>query len=314
MEKTNQSPLEVIEENAPDTRTYVGGLLMFLPVVPIVATIISIAAYVGSNLKASGTSPGWLDALVGTISTLLLWFLLAFFCRRFTMVRRANEKSYYSLLNHLSTLDYYIDALLSDDTKKATLDMLHNARIKKPGTKFRWLPFVRSSEALPNQPPTPGPSGVPQNQPPSKDISALDPKQEVLYYRNALYLALMQRSASWVVGNGYIELWDLMDSAEEALITFVPPAKVISDAVYDEMRVNNSKIENSEEWTNKLGSAVKKLDTDAVCYLKPSVGTQSLTEGAGIQQQAPQATGKRYRYVTASRGACHPAKSQRDDQ
>ena len=233
MEETQPSTLEGIEANAGNTRTYAGGLLLFLPVVPIVATIISIATYLALNLKASAslTGFGWLDAvfplLVGTLSTLLLWALLASVCRRFTAVQRANEKSYYGLLNHLSTLNYYIDTLPDDNTK------------------------------------------------------------EVLQYRDAIYLALKRRSTSWVVGNGYIELWDLMDSAEEALIAVAPPGKVIADAVYDEMRLNDSKIVNSEEWANKLRSAVKGLDPAAVSYLKPAVGTQSPIAGAETQQQAP---------------------------
>jgi hypothetical protein len=232
MEETDQSALEAIQADARNTATYGGALLILMPVVPIAATIISIVTYVGPNPKALAaiTGPAWLESvnplLVGTLSVLILWFLLAFFFHRFTAVHRANEKSYYALLNHLSTLDYYL-ATLPDNAKK-----------------------------------------------------------EVLNYRNAICMGLKQRSTAWVVGNGYVELWDLIDSAEEALITVAPLEKVVSDAVYDEMRLNDSKIDNSEEWDNKLRSAVKALDTGAVDYLKPAVGTQP--PGAGTPQQVPQ--------------------------
>ncbi|MDQ6644300.1 MAG: hypothetical protein M3Y76_07610, partial [Chloroflexota bacterium] len=218
-----------IEVKAVDTKTYAGGLLLFLPIVPIVATIISIATYLVLNLKApaSFTGFGWLDAvfplLVGIPSTLLLWALMAYVCRRFTAVHRANEKSFYAILNHLSTLNYYIDTLPNEDTK------------------------------------------------------------ELLQYRDAICLALKQRSTSWIAGIGYSELWDLIDSAEEALIIIAPPGKVIADAIYDEMRLNDSKIMNSEEWANKLRSAVKGLDPTAVSYLKPAVGAQSPIAGAAMQ-------------------------------
>ncbi|HAG97480.1 MAG TPA: hypothetical protein DCL75_01090 [Ktedonobacter sp.] len=230
---TKSGTLKDIEAKAGDTRTYAGGLLLFLPIIPIVATIISIATYLVLNLKApaSFTGFGWLDAvfplLVGILSTLLLWALMAYGSRRFTAVHRANEKSFYALLNHLSTLNYYIDTLPNEDTK------------------------------------------------------------ELLQYRDAICLALKQRSTSWIVGIGYIELWDLMDSAEEALIAVAPAGKVIADAIYDEMRLNDSKIMNSEEWANKLRSAVKGLDSTAVSYLKPAVGAQSPIAGAVMQQQAP---------------------------
>ncbi len=244
MEETDQSALEVIQANARNTATYGGALLILMPVVPIAATIISIVTYVEPNPKslAAITSSVWLEPvtplLVGTLSVLILWFLLAFFFRRFTAVHRANEKSFYAFLNHLSTLDYYL-ATLPDESKK-----------------------------------------------------------EVLNYRNAIFMLLKQRSTAWVVGNGYVELWDLMDSAEEALITVAPLEKVVSDAVYDEMRLNDSKIDSSEEWDNKLRSAVKALDTGAVDYLKPALGTQP--PGAGTQQQAPQ--GIRTQSPPASQG------------
>ncbi len=230
LEDTKTGTLKGIEAKAADTRTYAGGLLLFLPIIPVVATIISIATYLVLNLKASTnrTDFGWLDAvfplLVGILSTLVLWALMAYGCRRFTAVHRANEKSFYALLNHLSALNYYIDTLPNEVTK------------------------------------------------------------ELVRYRDAICLALKQRSTSWTVGIGYIELWDLMDSAEEALIAVAPQGKVIADAIYDEMRLNDSKIINSEEWANKLRSAIKGLDPAALSYLKPAVGAQSPIAGEVTQQ------------------------------
>lgn len=232
LEDTKTGTLKDIEAKAADTRTYAGGLLLFLPIIPVVATIISIATYLVLNLKASTsrTDFGWLDAvfplLVGILSTLVLWAIMAYGCRRFTAVHRANEKSFYALLNHLSALNYYIDTLPNEDTK------------------------------------------------------------ELVRYRDAICLALKQRSTSWTVGTGYIELWDLMDSAEEALIAVAPQGKVIADAIYDEMRLNDSKIINSEEWANKLRSAIKGLDPAALSYLKPAVGAQSPIAGEVTQQPA----------------------------
>jgi len=221
MEEKNSSTLEDIEASASKTQTWAGAFLLFLPIVPIIATIICIATYLGLNLKApvSLTDIGWVDTiiplLVGIILTLIIWTLLASLCRRFTAVDRANVKSYYALINHLSTLNYYIDILPADKTK------------------------------------------------------------EVMQDRESFCLALKEKSSSWILDNGYIALWDLMNSAEEALITVAPLEKVIADAVYDEMRLNDSKIVNREDWIKKLRSAVKKLDPCAVNYLKPAVVTQS---------------------------------------
>jgi hypothetical protein len=232
MEEKNSSTLEDIEASASKTQTWAGAFLLFLPIVPIIATIICIATYLGLNLKApvSLTGIGWVDTiiplLVGIILTLIIWTLLASLCRRFTAVDRANVKSYYALINHLSTLNYYIDILPADKTK------------------------------------------------------------EVMQDRESFCLALKEKSSSRILDNGYIALWDLMNSAEEALITVAPLEKVIADAVYDEMRLNDSKIVNREDWIKKLRSAVKKLDPCAVNYLKPVV-TQSPIASAQQQQQTP---------------------------
>ena len=219
---TEKVPAITPESNTNDTRTLTGAFLMSLPIVPIIATIICIATYLGMNLKAPAMlfEIPWLDTLfpllVGTVSTLILWVILSFLLRRSTAVDRVNEQSYYSLMDHFSTLKYY-------------------------------------TEKFPND------------------------TKEVTEYLNSFRLALNQRSSSWVLGNGYIELWDLINSAEEALITSAPFEKVIADAVYDEMRLNDSNITNSEEWANKLRLAVNDLDPNSVSYLKPSLGTQSLT-------------------------------------
>ncbi len=282
MDEANQSILEIIEANAPDTGTYAGGLFALLPLMPIIATIISIITLVGFKIQAphGATGISWVEALipilVGTLSALLLWLLLAFPCRRFTAVDRAHANSYYGLLNHLSSLNASIDAVLPEDTKKETLEMLRRMRQPQPSGS-------KTGQAG-GAPPLSGGSSTP----PLNTVSAQDAMQEVSYCRNAICLALIQRSTSWIVGNGYTQLWDWIDRAEEALIDFAPQEKVVGDAVSDEMRLNDSNIANSEEWTNKLRSAVKMLNPDAVRYLKPAVGTYPLTQGMETLQQASQ--------------------------
>jgi hypothetical protein len=203
------------------TQTFTGAFLMFLPIVPIIATIVCIATYLGMNLKAPAMlfDIRWLDTLfpllVGTISTFFLWIILSFLLRPFTAVDRVNEQSYYSLMDHLSTLKYY-------------------------------------TEKFPND------------------------TKEVSEYLDSFDQALNQRSFTWVLEKGYLKLWDLMNSAEEALITAAPLNKVIADAVYDEMRLDNSNITNSEERSNKLRVAINELDPNSIRYLKPSLGIQTL--------------------------------------
>src|SRR5947209_19579585 len=113
MDKTTQSKstLEIIEANAPYTGTYVGALLILMPLIPIIATLISIATFIGQKLQepAGATSSSWVEVsiplLVATLSAFLLWLLLASSCRRFTAVDRVHAASYYVLLHPLSTLN-----------------------------------------------------------------------------------------------------------------------------------------------------------------------------------------------------------------
>src|SRR2546430_17436056 len=99
MNTKNSSTLEEIEVSASKTQTWAGAFLLFLPIVPIIATIICIATYLVLNLKSTPilTGIGWVDSLipllVGVILTLILWILLAFLCRSFTAVDQANVKS-----------------------------------------------------------------------------------------------------------------------------------------------------------------------------------------------------------------------------
>ena len=215
-----------------NSRTWAGGFLLFLPIVPVIATIVCIATYLGMDLKVpvSFFGIGWLDTLFpllfGTVSTLILWVILSSLFHRYTAVDRVNEQSYTSLLDRFATLRYYIQQ---------------------------------------------NPQGT----------------GEVMQYIEALRTALNQPSSSWVLGKGYVELWALMNSAEEALIPAAPLEKMIAGAVEDEMCLNGSNIANSEDWANKLRIAVNDLDPNAVGYLKPSIAKQTI-----VQKQKVVATGQ----------------------
>jgi hypothetical protein len=205
------------------SRLWAGGFLLFLPIVPVIATIVCIATYLGMNLKVLVPLFGisWLDTLlpllVGTVSTGILWVLLSSLFHRYTAVDRINEQSYSSLVDRYTTLNYYVQQ-------------------NSQGT------------------------------------------EEVTKYIEALRSALNQPSSSWVLGKGYVELWALMDSAEEALIPVAPLEKVIAGAVEDEMCLNGSNIANSEDWANKLRIAVNDLDSNAIGYLKPSMAKQAIVQ------------------------------------
>jgi len=69
----------------------------------------------------------------------------------------------------------------------------------------------------------------------------------------------------------------------------MPREVVVADAIYDEMRIQDSKIDNSDELLRKLRLAVSTLDQSAKSYLQPS---PTSTQGASaIPSAAPVSTG-----------------------
>src|SRR5581483_4845914 len=110
-----------------------------------------------------------------------------------------------------------------------------------------------------------------------------------------LFLSFIQRNASWICGTGYVHLWGMMNKAEEALIEVQPREAIICEAADDEMRLNNSRVQNSEEWVNKLRLAIQNLDSlvpasSAIDYLKPAKSVPLVQSVSGTQAPTPAVT------------------------
>jgi uncharacterized membrane protein len=215
--------LEAIERDARRTGTYTGALIMNAALVPGVAALISATAFV-VQWPTGIALPDWLrlafgtPLLLGSISTLIAWLLLALILRRFTAVDRMDMSSYGLLLNRLSALNAQLSVL------------------------------------------NPGPSTIP--------LTGTLANKEVLDYRNTISKKLVKRSLAWVTASGYINLWKEMHNAEEALIDVLPQEAVIADALYDELRIQDSKIETGDELLKKLRIAVTILDPSVRAFLQ----------------------------------------------
>jgi hypothetical protein len=75
------------------------------------------------------------------------------------------------------------------------------------------------------------------------------------------------RGLRWVLATGYINLWNRLHRAEEALIEVNPQPAVIRDALNDELRLMGSTIDNRDELLAELRSAVKALSPQAAATL-----------------------------------------------
>ncbi len=79
---------------------------------------------------------------------------------------------------------------------------------------------------------------------------------------------LKVKGLPWVLATGYIEAWDRLYRAEEAMIEFVPRSKVLESALYDEARLEGSEIPNRDDLLAKLRKAVLAVDPSAYKYLR----------------------------------------------
>jgi hypothetical protein len=102
------------------------------------------------------------------------------------------------------------------------------------------------------------------------DLHKTVPYHEAEEQRARIEHDLKQEGPSWVLGRGYINVWGRLHRAEEALIEVMPQETVLAGALYDELRLQSSKIENRDDLLAKLRQAVDIIDSGARKYLKAS--------------------------------------------
>ncbi|GLV55780.1 hypothetical protein KDH_26240 [Dictyobacter sp. S3.2.2.5] len=71
----------------------------------------------------------------------------------------------------------------------------------------------------------------------------------------------------WVVGTGYLNAWNLIHRAEEAMIDIAPRLEVIREAYHDELSLEGSSIDSRNATLTKLRLAVKNLSPLAIQYM-----------------------------------------------
>jgi hypothetical protein len=85
--------------------------------------------------------------------------------------------------------------------------------------------------------------------------------------------AAESKGLRWVLATGYINVWKRVHRAEEALIVVLPSDMVVAGAVYDDMRLQSSKMPNRDQLQTKLRYAVHALNPGMVGMLTSAGGT-----------------------------------------
>ncbi|GLV53764.1 hypothetical protein KDH_06150 [Dictyobacter sp. S3.2.2.5] len=278
MDSTDDVLLEIVAANAPYTSSWLAAFQYFLPVIPMVAAFLSAIIFIIAWPQGQAQSVPWIGIfspfISGTLGACALWAILAAIFRRFTAVDLANANSYNALCKRLNYLDYYIGTSFPDGTaQQETYTMLNRLKKFPDHKQGLSLPASVANQSEKNSDPTPGNNGK----------QTASPQPLILSYRDAIYAALMEQTPGWISGAGYIKLWNLMNQAEELLITLEPVEKVLQDAIYDDMRLNQSNIANSDEWEHKLQTALMNVTEGAALYLNPTLlsPANSTTDSGG---------------------------------
>jgi hypothetical protein len=98
--------------------------------------------------------------------------------------------------------------------------------------------------------------------------------------------------ARWLLGTGYVNLWNLVHRAEQALILVEPVEDVVRVAIYDDLRLQGSQIDNSADLLVKLRLAIGRLQPEATGYFAQQPGVKPADTTAADQSPATLATAR----------------------
>jgi hypothetical protein len=89
-------------------------------------------------------------------------------------------------------------------------------------------------------------------------------QHEVEVQYQAIRRELARGGPQWIMGSGYVYLWSRMHRAEEAWITAAPDVQeVVGAALWDELRIQGSSIENRSRLLGMLRQALRSLSQSA---------------------------------------------------
>ena len=84
---------------------------------------------------------------------------------------------------------------------------------------------------------------------------------------------LVKGGVSWASARGYINVWNRLHRAEEAMIEVEPQETAIAGALTDVLRLQGSKIDQREDLTAQIRQAVEIIDSSAMRYLQGTTAT-----------------------------------------
>jgi hypothetical protein len=245
------------------------------PLVPMVSVIVMVLTYIlqVDPISVGVNSTGRFAMLLGSLAGLMGWLVFAWPYGRFALPSRANPRSFEELQYRLEQLDARLNIV-----KPVAPNLQQNNPAPAPPPAD-----IAPAEAVAPAAGAPPPV-VPANLagqviagPDVRNDARLIAQaayeqamadrhylaQELGYAPNMSPLAVdpdrlknLQPGMRWIDATGYLNLWTRLHQAEEALIELDALESVIGGAVYDELRIQGSNIDNRDRLLAKLRKAV----------------------------------------------------------
>lgn len=206
---------------------YTAALVWTAIAVNGIAAIITVTAYIAQY----NTPPPWnqrlndLAVLIGAISALTVWPLLALICSRSASADRANTRAYAAILSRLFEINAELNSLAQ---RASEFEQEHVKLIayKEASVHRDFIARQLGQKLVPI-------GGGPEY---ALELSEDGP----------------DTGLRWVLATGYIDLWNRIHRAEESLILLEPKEMVIGEALYDEFRIVDSGIKTEKDLVIQL--------------------------------------------------------------
>jgi hypothetical protein len=105
-------------------------------------------------------------------------------------------------------------------------------------------------------------------------------------YIKAICEEISIRDVRWLSARGYLKAWNLLHSAEEAMIALQPCDEVIREALHDELSLAGSGMPLEADALHKLRTAMLKLSPSATVYLSKAEHATSAISGSSTARDA----------------------------
>jgi phosphate/sulfate permease len=206
--------------------------------VPLIALIITVSIYISpwKSLFSILNYPP-VVVIIGLAISIIFWFCLSLLFIRTTTMNSMNPVSSNHVRSHLLSL-------------KAAF-----TTVKLAHTVYKSTPFMEKDPIV----------ALREGCTYYYDSAA----EEVSTYLKEIDQELRRGGSRWVNGSGYLNAWNFIHLAEEAMIDIAPVEEVIKEALHDELSIEGSDIGGRDDILNKLRIAVSELSPTAGIYLKP---------------------------------------------